>query len=152
MPCLACWEWWDLAVATVSALGGWLLHKFTLKKEFETLQTEILIKELRDIRTVTAQYHYEIQDPETGKVDMRKAHEKQTDVSMPDLNSLLIKHWEWVVIDKATPPNKRWLAYSLEADSSIQLIREHGLEKAREHKKKRDPLPNPASRFWENQS
>ena len=148
---MACWEWWEIAlgISNLIVAAGWYFHNLGKSTQLEQV---FIINDLKDIRRVTAQYHYEIQDPETGKVDFKKAHEKQTDVSIPDLNSLLIKHQEWLVIDKATPPNKRWLAYSLEADSSIQLIREHGFEKAREHKKKKDPPQKPASRFWENQS
>ena len=150
IPCLGCWEWWEIAlgISNLIVAAGWYFHNLGKSTQLEQMS---IINDLKDIRKITAEYHYKIQDPETEKVDFKKAHQEQTDVSIPDLNFLLKQHKEWVVIDKTTPVGKRWLAMSLEADRSIQLIREHGLKKAREHKKKKDLLPNPASRFWENQ-
>lgn len=54
------------------------------------------INDLKDIRKITAEYHYKTQDPKTGAVDYRKAHEEQTDVSMPDLDFLLNKYQKWL--------------------------------------------------------
>lgn len=138
MACLACWEWWDIALAGFSFIGGFIADKFFVGRKIDQLRTEqrekdteqrerTTLEDLSRIKEVLEKW-MNLRDPDTGKTDWR-----QTPVEdVYELSGLFAKHkGDWFSADE--PLAKKILA---QVRVSLRDIHLHGYKKAKEMRKK----------------
>lgn len=149
ISCLACWEWWDLAVATVSAITAWFTTKFFLGRKIERLEERNTIKDFERFQEITNKWEA-ARDPKTGIMDRRT-------MSLDEVYEFIAfsrKYEDWLYL----PHEKTSFLWttSKRATWALRLIRLHGDKAAKKliRKELYEEIENEKSRVkrwpWEN--
>lgn len=117
---LACWEWWNAVVASVSAIATWFTTKFFLGRKFDDIHAEHIINDLEFIEEYM-EWWIDNQNPD-GSVDFVEKERKDVR-KLFSLQTLLEKHSDWVSADY--PSKERAKKIWSDASDSIDLIIEH---------------------------
>lgn len=137
IPCIACWEWWDIAVASISALTAWFTTKFFLGKKIDENVNEIKARYTIDDLKFVEDYMDWWEENQKPDDDVEFIDKKWSDAKkLFDAQTLIGKHVDWFSSVNDMPRETRASIISSQASESIDLIRKHGYKKALEIRKR----------------
>lgn len=142
ISCAACWEWWDIVMASLSVSGtgvGYYIKKITSDRKLDEILDRHIIDDLKFIEEYM-EWWEDNQGPD-GRVDfVRKGRENAK--KLFEFPVLIAKHRDWISVDYT--PEERAKGIRLDASNSIDAIRRYGHKKAKKIRK--EELQNPSQK------
>ncbi len=143
ISCLACWEWWEVALAIASGGIGWFLRKITSDRKLDAILDKHIIDDLELIAEYM-DWWADNQRPD-GKIDFIEKGRKDVE-KLLNIQTLMGKYSDWILTE-GMPEEKRAMIIRSDALDSIDAIRRCGHREAKKIRKKelegsdKKPLP-----------